>query len=97
VKPGWLAAEAAPSGPLVLRALDAPSEPDGSRTSPMGRWPPSPPARASRPQAQRTAALLVIFVRKWQALTHWRCTDATLRGGWRHIDASGCEKPGRCA
>ncbi|HEU4783434.1 MAG TPA: hypothetical protein VFS83_08860, partial [Ktedonobacterales bacterium] len=31
-----LAAEAAPSGPLALRALDAHSEPDGSRTSPTG-------------------------------------------------------------
>jgi len=31
-----LAAEAAPSGPLALRALDAHSEPNGSRTSPMG-------------------------------------------------------------
>jgi hypothetical protein len=32
----WLAAEAAPSGPLALRALDAHSEADGSRASPMG-------------------------------------------------------------
>jgi len=30
----WLAAKATPSGSLALRALDAHSEPDGSRTSP---------------------------------------------------------------
>jgi len=33
---GRLAAEATPSGPLALRALDAHSEPDGEGASPMG-------------------------------------------------------------
>ena len=32
----WLAAKAAPSGPLALRVLDARSEPDGSRANPRG-------------------------------------------------------------
>jgi hypothetical protein len=79
----WRRPQSPPFGPLPLRALLVRSEPIGSRGC---------PARASRPQAQRTAALLVIFVRQWQALTHWRCTDATLHSGWRLI---GAEKKGQ--
>ena len=47
-----LAAEAAPSGPLALRALDAHSEPVGSRTSPMGLR----SATAAKPALQAAAA-----------------------------------------
>ena len=47
-----LAAEAAPFGPLALRALDAHSEPVGSRTSPMGLR----SATAAKPALQAAAA-----------------------------------------